>query len=130
MDLSTINAEQKNQLTMRLTKIMEDWKLTDEEQVSLLGLPKSFKTRHLYLYRRGDKSFDFSQQSIDKSEMILGIHDSLGTTYPANQAYGSIWLKRPVKKFKHKAPLELMLSGDEGMRRVWHFLDCTQSWQD
>jgi hypothetical protein len=50
--------------------------------------------------------------------------------YPTNRDYACLWLKRGVKKFKHKAPLELMLSGETGMKRVWHFLDCTQGWRD
>jgi len=121
--------EQKNQLTFSLTQVMENWQLADQEQITLLGL-KSIKPRHLYLYRRGDKSFDFDETSIKRAEMILGIHESLGTTYPTNRDYASLWLKRGVKKFKHKAPLELMLSGEVGMKRVWHFLDCTQGWRD
>ena len=130
IELDSITDDQKNKLTLQLTQIMEQWKLADQDQITLLGLPKSFKARHLYLYRRGDKSFDFDQTSINRSEMILGIHESLGTTFPTNREYASIWLKRPVKKFKRKAPLELMLSGDTGMKRVWFFLDCTQSWKD
>ena len=130
IDIDRITDKQKNQLTFRLTQIMEDWQLSDQDQIELMGMSKSLKPRHLYLYRRGDKSFDFDQTSINRSEMILGIHESLGTTYPTNRDYASIWLKRPVKKFNHKAPLELMLSGDIGMKRVWHFLDCTQSWKD
>lgn len=128
--INSISVQQKNQLTLRLTQIMEGWKLADRDQITLLGLPKSFKARHLYMYRRGDKSFDFDQHSINFAEMILGIHESLNTTYPTNQEYAAIWLKRPVKKFKHKTPLALMLSGEVGMRRVWYFLDCTQNWQD
>jgi hypothetical protein len=128
MDIEKISDQQKNQLTLRLTQVMENWKLTDQEQVALLSL--DLKPRHLYLYRRGDKSFDFDEASIRRAEMVLGIHESLGTTYPTNREYASIWLKRQVKKFKHKAPLELMLSGDTGMKRVWHFLDCTQGWKD
>ncbi|CAB9540717.1 hypothetical protein [uncultured Gammaproteobacteria bacterium] len=120
--------EQQNQLTFRLTQVMENWKLTDQEQIILLGL--SLKPRHLYLYRRGDKSFDFDKVLIERAKMVLGIHESLGTTYPTNREYAAIWLKRAVKKFKHKTPLELMLSGDTGMKRVWHFLDCTQGWRD
>ena len=130
IDIDRITDKQKNQLTFRLTQIMEDWQLSDQDQVELMGMSKSLKPRHLYLYRRGDKSFEFDQTSINRSEMILGIYESLGTTYPTNRDYASIWLKRPVKKFNHKAPLELMLSGDIGMKRVWHFLDCTQSWKD
>ena len=84
----------------------------------------------MYLYRRGDKSFDFDEKSIQRTKMILGIYESLSTTYPTNREYASIWMKRSVKKFKYKTPLELMLSGDAGMKRVWHFLDCTQSWRD
>ncbi len=130
VDIDSITDDQKNKLTFQLTQVMEQWKLADQDQITLLGLPASIKARHLYLYRRGDKSFDFDQASINRSEMILGIHESLGTTYPTNREYAAIWLKRPVKKFKHKAPLELMLSGDTGMKRVWHFLDCTQSWKN
>lgn len=130
IDLGAITDQQKNQLTLKLTQVLEEWQLADTDQVALLGLAETLKPRHLYLYRRGDKAFNFDQDSINKSEMILGIYESLGTTYPTNREYARIWLKRPVKKFKHKAPLDLMLSGDIGMKRVWHFLDCTQGWQE
>ncbi len=130
IDLAQITDQQKNQLTFRLMQVMENWKLEDRDQITLLGLTDSLKPRHLYLYRRGDKSFDFDQTSINRSEMIIGIYESLGTTYPTNREYASIWLKRSVKKFKQKAPLELMLSGETGMKRVWHFLDCTQGWRE
>lgn len=128
IDLAQITDQQKNQLTFRLTRIMQGWQLTDQEQIDLLNLP--LKPRHLYLYRQSDNSFDFDKSLISRSEIILGIYESLGTTYPGNRGYAVIWLRRPVKKFKHKTPLELMLSGDIGMKRVWHFLDCTQGWRD
>ncbi len=130
MDFDKLDDKVKMNVTHQLTQILEQWKLSDQDQVKLLDLPKSFKARHLYLYRRGDKSFDFTQALVSRAKMILGIYESLCTTYPTNKDYAAIWLKRPVKKFKHKAPLELMLSGDIGMKRVWYFLDCTQSWQE
>ncbi len=121
--------EQKNKLTFRLMKIMELWQLSNQEKITLLDL-KSLKSRNLYLYGRGDKSFDFDDSVVKRAEIILGIHESLGTTYPVNRDYAAIWLKRQVKKFKHKVPLEMMLSGEIGMKRVWHFLDCTQGWKN
>ncbi|MEO1939812.1 DUF2384 domain-containing protein [Candidatus Thioglobus sp.] len=130
MDFDQLDDTVKMNITHQLTQILEQWKLSDQDQIKLLGLPKSFKARHLYLYRRGDKSFDFNDILIKRAKMLLGIYESLGTTYPTNRDYAAIWLKRPVKKFKHKAPLELMLSGEVGMKRVWYFLDCTQSWQN
>ncbi|SMN11786.1 hypothetical protein SPBRAN_2080 [uncultured Candidatus Thioglobus sp.] len=121
--------EEQNQLTLRLTQVLEMWKLDDQDQISLLALSK-VKPRHLYLYRRGDKSFEFDKNLIDRAKMILGIYEALSTTYPTNRGYASIWMKRPVKKFNRKTPLELMLSGNTGMKRVWYSLDCTQAWKD
>ena len=113
-----------------MCQILENWQLVDEDQLSLLGLNGKIKPRHLYQFRRGDKAFDFDSDLNSKVEMILGIYEALGTSYPTNKDYPAIWLKRSVRKFKNKAPLELMLSGDIGMKRVWHFLDCTQGWKN
>ncbi len=130
VDTSKLDQEQKNQLTFDLCQILENWQLVDEDQLSLLGLNGKIKPRHLYQFRRGDKAFDFDSDLNSKVEMILGIYEALGTSYPTNKDYPAIWLKRSVRKFKNKAPLELMLSGDIGMKRVWHFLDCTQGWKN
>ncbi|MBC8493772.1 MAG: DUF2384 domain-containing protein [Candidatus Thioglobus sp.] len=129
MDMINLNEQEQAQLTLQLTQILENWKLEDADQLVLLGLQETIKPRHLYQYRRGDKSFNFDEKTVKRSQMILGIYESLGTTFPTNKEYASVWLKRTVKKFKHKTPLELMLSGDTGMNRVWHFLDCTQGWR-
>ena len=129
-DIINLSDDEKNQLTFQLAQILENWNLEDVDQLTILGLEDVIKARHLYLYRRGDKAFEFNDNMVKRSRMILGIHESLGTTFPTNKQYASVWLKRSVKKFKHKTPLELMLSGDGGMNRVWHFLDCTQGWRN
>lgn len=124
-----LDSKQKSSITINLMQILENWQLSDNEQLTLLNR-QDIKPRHLYQYRKGDKIFDFDDDFISRSKMILGIYDSLGTTYPTNSDYGPIWLRRVQKKFKGKTPMELMLSGTSGMKRVWYFLDCTQSWQD
>ncbi len=124
-----LNDDEKNQLTFQLCQILENWKLEDAQQLNVLDLEEALKPRHLYMYRRGDKAFEFDNDMVKRAKMILGIDESLGTTFPTNKEYASVWLKRNVKKFKHKTPLELMLSGESGMTRVWHFLDCTQGWR-
>jgi len=128
MKFDQLNDQNKLQLTYKLSQIIEHWNLSDKEQIALLCMAKSIKARYLYLYKRGQKSFDFSENSFHRAEIIVGIYNALSTTYPTNSEYASIWLKRPARKFKHKAPLEIMLSGEVGMNRVWNFLDCTQSW--
>ena len=128
--LEELSDKDKIEISSSLMAIFEDWKLSDKEQINLLALPQSFKTCHLYSYHNGDKVFHYTSYILARAEALIGIYNALGTTYPTHRAYGTIWLKRPVKKFNHKTPLELMLSGDVGIKRVWHFLDCTQSWQD
>ncbi len=128
-NIINLNDDEKKQLTFQLSQILENWKLEDADQLVVLGLENSIKPRHLYMYRRGDKAFEFDDDMMKRAKMILGIYESLGTTFPTNKEYASVWLKRSVKKFKHKTPLELMLSGDTGMNRVWHYLDCTQGWR-
>ncbi|WP_190600140.1 antitoxin Xre/MbcA/ParS toxin-binding domain-containing protein [Candidatus Vesicomyidisocius sp. SY067_SCS001] len=130
MDILKLDSKAQSNLILYLFKILENWHLEDIEQLKLLDLHGVIKSRHLRLYRNLYKSFDFDERLIKRTEIILGINESLGTTFPINKEYGTIWLKRPVKKFKHKTPLELMLSGDTGMMRVWYFLDCTQGWKN
>ncbi len=130
MNIEAMGDDQKKQLTFQLSQILENWDLTDQDQLTMLGLNDVIKPRHLYKYRRGEHAFEFTDALTKRAEMILGIHESLGTTFPTNKEYASVWLKQSVKKFKHKAPLELMLSGDTGMNRVWNFLDCTQGWRN
>lgn len=130
LDTDSLDDNQKNQLTFHLCQILENWQLSDAEQLNLLDLEGKVKPRHLYQYRRGDTSFEFDQGLKIRAEMVLGVYEALNTTYPTNRDYPAIWLRRSVRKFKNKAPLELMLSGEHGMKRVWHFLDCTQGWRD
>jgi len=133
MSENTTNADETADfaegLTIKLMLVMENWGLADAEKLALLRLEEQIKPRHLYMYQRGSKSFELNNQFIEISKMLLGIDDALKTSYPANQNYGQIWLKRAQRKFKGRTPLELMLRNNTGMKRVWHFLDCTQSWE-
>lgn len=61
---------QKNQLTFSMMQIMENWKLSDQEQIDLLDL-QPLKPRHVYLYRKGDKSFDRNKSTIRRVWHLL-----------------------------------------------------------
>ncbi len=127
-NLKKISKSDKLHLSVLVMNILENWHLTNTQQIQLLDLSNSIKERHLYLYRKGEQVLNYNQHLLSRIEMIVGIYESLTTTYPAHTDYGKFWLRRPAKKFDQKSPLQLMLSGEIGMRRVWHFLDCTQSW--
>lgn len=127
-EIENITENDKKTLTISLLNVLESWEITEKEKVILLGLGDSFKARNLSLFKNGEQIFPYNQHILDRAQIILGIYDSLGTTYPTSQGYGCVWLKRPTKKFDKKTPIEIMLSGSVGMKRIWHFLDCTQTW--
>lgn len=90
MDISELDDKAQSKLTFQLSQILENWHLEDLEQLKLLGLDGLIKPRHLHLYRRSNQSFDFDEQLAKRTEMILGINESLGTTFPTNKEYGAI----------------------------------------
>jgi len=125
--LNQLQKEDQQKLTIALLDIMGFWGVKDSIKLSLLGL-KTIKERHLMSYKNGNKCFIFDADLIERSKIILGINSSLATTYPQNSNYHAIWFKTKMKKFKGKTPLELMIKDKKGLKIVWHYLDCTQTW--
>jgi len=58
-----LSEDEKNKLTFQLCQILENWKLEDADQLNILSLEDILKPRHLYMYRRGDKAFDFTSSA-------------------------------------------------------------------
>jgi hypothetical protein len=125
-----LNQEDYKNITKLLLDIMRTWAISEKVQLAILGNPKDIKERHLSTFSQGKKVFDFDDGLLERAKIIMGINASLDTSYPHNNNYHSIWLKTKMKKFKGKSPLELMVQDLGGMRRVWYYLDCTQTWDD
>lgn len=125
-----MNILEQQKITTLLLDIMRSWSISEKVQLAILGNPKDIKERHLASFSQGEKTFEFDENMRERTKIIIGINASLDTSYPHNNNYHSIWLKTKMKKFKGKSPLELMVLDLGGLRRVWYYLDCTQTWDD
>jgi hypothetical protein len=122
-------AERTN-LAMLVLNILEEWNLSPEEQVTLLGMGETTKPRHLSRFRQGKQPLPEEEDVLKRAEAILGIQHSLHLTFPLNHRMPHFWLNNRNRALKG-IPLQIMLEqGSVGISRVWHHLDCTQNWVD
>lgn len=122
-----LNEEERIELAQFVTEIMTEWKLTPEEQITLLGLPDGTRPRELSRFKRGTP-LPQDETILHHAEHILGIQHSLHVIYPLNRNMPLFWLTHRNKPLRG-IPLKIMLEdGLHGMSRVWRILDCTQNW--
>ncbi len=121
--------DERAELALFVTDILNDWKCTPEESIKLLGLPEGSKPRELSRFKRGTP-LPQDETILSHAEHILGIQHSLHIIYPLNRNMPLFWLTHRNKQLKG-IPLKIMLEdGLHGMGRVWGILDCTQNWTD
>ncbi|MFK5984476.1 MAG: DUF2384 domain-containing protein [Pseudomonadota bacterium] len=132
IDVSTQNSEQKTAQQIRLgtsiMAILDNWKLSGEEILSVLSLPDNIKVRHLGQYRK-DRALPDTEQVNKRVGHIIGITEALHTSYPTNPHMAQFWLNKKTKRFKDKTPLEVITTGGlEGLIDIRKHLDCSYDW--
>ncbi len=119
--------EERQHLTIRVLSVMRDWKLSETEQMVLLGLAHE-KPRMLTKLRNGTPLPD-DQDILQRVRHLVGIGDALERNYPRTQGGGQVWLRHTNKYLNKRTPIAMMLEdGIYGMHQVWIRLDCTQGW--
>ena len=119
---------ERTQLGMLAMSILDEWRLSPQDQIFMLGLPDSTKPRELSRYRNGSAPLPKDDGVLEHARHVLGIQESLHVIFPLNRNMPGFWLKHRNKVLKG-IPLEIMLDeGLSGMHRVWCQLDCTQNW--
>lgn len=122
-----LSLEEREQLARLVMDIFEDWRLTTEQQFSLLGLDEDSSPRLLTKYRHG-KAFPEEEDILERAKHVLGIQHALHVVFPLNPKMPVFWLKNRNRQLK-APPLRVMLNeGIDGMHRVWRSLDCTLNW--
>jgi|SRR5437764_14968540 Protein of unknown function (DUF2384) len=88
-------------------RIAEQWKLTNEEQMTLLGAERST----FYKWKREREGL-LSKDTLERISYILGIYKDLQILLPNEQA-ADAWVRRPntAPLFGGKSALDRMLSG-------------------
>lgn len=125
----TYSKEQMLQLTESIINYLDEWKLSPEQMISLLGLPASTKSRHMQQYRSMSKALPQTEETMKRIEHIKGIADALRTTFPFSNQMRYLWLRKPHRRFNRKRPLEVILDeGVDGLVRVRIEVDCSYGW--
>lgn len=123
-----LNPEQKIDFTRSVIEMLDEWGLQDSEQVALLGLPDSTRSRQIRKYRI-DTPFPEEEAVMERVEHLMGIADALRTSYPTNAMGGSMWMNRRNSRFQNRTPLRAMLEdGMRGIVAVRIHLDCAYDW--
>jgi hypothetical protein len=120
IDLTTDDARRKQ--TALIMALFDRWKLTNEDQLNLLGLSTTSRAM-LGKYRKGG-ALSLSRDMQDRVGWLLAIHKALRLLFPRNEALRYGWVKRRNKSLNNLAPLDLMKEeGLIGIAKVARYLD-------
>ncbi len=124
--MAEFSGAQMQVLTHNVLDCMDEWNISAEEMLSLLGLTDSIRPRQLNSYRNGDRTFPSQAEVLQRIDHITGITDALRTTFPFSTQMRVMWLQKPHRRFQKRTPLTVMLDeGSNGLQKVRVEVDCT-----
>lgn len=127
--LKEFTLDQKIEFTRRVINMLDEWGLEDSQQVVLLGLPESTRSRQIRKYRIDTPFPEDDEKLMERIEHLVGIADALRTSYPTNAHGGTMWMNRRNSRFDGRTPLAAML--EDGLRTIVAIrihLDCAYDW--
>lgn len=118
--------EELQGLTQGIMSIIDDWNISVEQSLAVLGLTDAGKKRHFQGYRMGDRAFPETDELLIRIDHIIGISDALRTTFPFSDKMRLLWLRKPHRRFKKNTPLNVILTDDtpNGLLKVRMEVDC------
>ncbi|EIJ33045.1 antitoxin Xre/MbcA/ParS toxin-binding domain-containing protein [Thiothrix nivea] len=123
--MSQFSTEEMQALTQAVVRHMDEWNISGEEMLLILGLDSEVRPRHLAMYRNGDKAFPQTPEMLNRIEHIVGIADALRTTFPFSSQMRVLWLRKPHRRFQRRTPLAVMLEeGADGLMKIRIEVDC------
>jgi len=120
--------DERVEATRLIIALLDNWGVSDSDQINLLGLPAGTRSRSIRGYRR-DTPLPESPDVYERVEHLAGIAEALRTSHPMNPAAGAVWMRQTNHRFGNRAPIEAMLEdGLAGIRAVRIHLDCAYDW--
>lgn len=125
----SMNEDERLRFTRNIIALLDDWKVTDSDQLKLLGVADDTRSRQVRSWRQGSSCLPDEPRVVEYIEHLLGIEDALRTSNPCNQSAGSIWMNRASDRFNKRTPLAAMLEdGITSIVAVRIHLDCSYDW--
>ena len=118
----TQTTQDRGALAKMVMALFDHWKLTTEDQASMLGLAVSNRAT-LMRYRKGD-AIGTSRDQYERVGHLLGIHKNLRLLFPQNRDLVYRWMSTRNKAFENLSPVEVVAShGFVGLLTVRAYLD-------
>lgn len=117
--------DDKGALAKMVMRLLDHWKLSTEDQASLLGVSASSRGT-LSRYRKGEP-IGTSRDQYERVGHLLGIHKNLRLLFPQNRELAYRWITSRNKAFDNLTPLDVMKEwGFVGLVMVRGYLDRTR----
>ena len=128
--MSILDNEDRTRLGRMAVNLLDDWGINASDQISILALPDSTRTRMLRRYHE-DTPLPDDPDVMKRVEHLMGIAEALRTTFPRNAQIGLLWLKQPCRRLRRRRPMDIMLEdGLSGLITVRSHLDCSFAWRE
>jgi hypothetical protein len=115
--------------TQEVMRILGDWGINSDAQITVLGCQGIIKSRDMKKYQEGMKILPDSDDINVRVEHVLGIAHALHTSYPSRPEAGASWMGQRNGKLRGRTPIQCILQdGRRGMVKVRTTVDCAWAW--
>lgn len=112
----------RSKISLMLIRMFENWKLSNEEQLDVLGLSTDNRAA-LSRYRKGEPISN-SRDIMDRAGNLLAVHKNLRLLFPKNRELAYSWMKTKNRAFHGNTPVEVIREmGFSGLLYVRSYLD-------
>jgi hypothetical protein len=120
--LPTNAHETAEQIGPMIMTLFDHWKISTEEQTSLLGIAETNRAA-LARYRKGE-AIGISRDQKERVGHLLGIHKNLRLLFPHNRELAYAWITTRNKAFQNLRPVDVIREfGFAGLLMVRFYLD-------
>ena len=115
-------AQHRSVLAKMVMKAFELWKVTNEDQLALLGLALENRAA-LSRYRRGEP-LAANRDLLERAGHLLAIHKNLRLLFPHDRDLAYRWMTTRTRAFGNQTPVEVICEwGFTGLLMVRSYLD-------
>lgn len=121
-DRAPYSRENREALAASLLRLFDHWRLSSDQQLTLLGYSRGSRATLKRLREGG--ALPASRDALDRAGHLLGIHKSLRLIYPRNPAARYGWITSRNRDFGERSPLAVIEKhGLPGLLMVRTYLD-------
>ncbi len=114
--------ERRQGLARMVMQLFAHWRLSNEEQLDLLGLDAGSRTT-LTRYRKG-QPLGSNRDLLERVGHLLSVHKSLRLLFPRNRDLAYTWMRAPNRAFDNLTPVQVVRQyGFAGLLMLRSYLD-------